>query len=68
MAVCSVVGVTCVAPAGYRTGQGFARAPSVRLPRCYPCGQPVCRNCSMRVGRSVVCAQCAEDFASRVFG
>ena len=59
MAVCSVVTAACAAPAGYLvSGLGYANGRSVRLPRCYGCGEPVCANCSTRVGRSRICFNC----------
>lgn len=69
MAVCNVVGTACVAPAGYRVnGFGYAPGLSYRLPRCYQCGEHVCKNCSVQVGRSRICGSCCEDQAKRILG
>ena len=66
MSVCSVVAPPCTAPAGWQTGAGYAKAPGQNLPRCYQCGDHVCRACSTKVGRSVLCLSCQESNVNRV--
>lgn len=48
----------CQAPAGFRTGGGFASSPGVRradLLTCGYCGEPVCARCSSEVDGKPVC-------------
>lgn len=55
MATCDVAERGCLAPAGYRTSKGVARAPGVkRLPTCYRCGANICAACSRTIRTTIV--------------
>ena len=57
---CSVVDRDCEAPAGIRCGSGIADMPCKRILECSICGEPVCRNCSVKHGRQRICNNCLE--------
>ena len=59
--VCCVVERRCLAPANAMV---IARV-NIRT-KCYACGEPVCRNCSLlrkwyRYGRQRICLNCIDD-------
>ena len=39
---CSISNGGCLAPAGWRTGLGFAHGDKSTRATCYGCGEPVC--------------------------
>ena len=61
---CTVVDDACLAPAGYRVGNGIAYGTRSAKGRCHACGLPVCGKCSRivtcRGRRRRVCLPCLE--------
>jgi hypothetical protein len=60
---CAVSDAQCLAPAGYRAGSGIMEGDKSCRGTCRSCGEPVCANCSRRVGRHKerICENCITE-------